>query len=349
MKRPVKIIKNLKHTLLLMIFFTTSSWAEHPSERALQSVLKELTSEIHTEYGLSCSGEGGSKKNTIDIVELSFIAHRRASVEEARQLHIKVTEKLIEKLSSSKELEPYLSTQPLSHSNCHISISYRTPHNHHYADGSVALSTYGKGMIFYERAELFDSRLHSIFNESYQEAAVIVNSHPLAYGDREHQEVGYEKELDRVLNQFAEKVYKKYGIYCENYGGRISSQIEEVGVSLVRKKSTPLQKARQYEVEITHMLLDIINSNTQLRPFLSQYPFTARQTPIRIVCYDKKGMPFQDGSVTTTIQKEGKIGYYREKPATQLCPAPFEGALFLEESFQEAEKTLRNNKKGFFH
>lgn len=341
MKHIVKNTTIVRIFILLLSFFSSPLRSEDPSEKILNKIIQEYIDEMDEKYGLTCSGSGGTTHDKIESIHLSLIAFRRASLEEARQIHVGASERLIEMINNNRDIRPFLNNHPYSKENCSVSISYRRPQETHFSDGSVAVSIYGKGKIFYESREIFTPGLVSLYEESYEEALQSVRDHPLSYDVREHKDVGYEKELDKLSVEFARNVHKKYGIFCETFGGRFSSSIDQVAFSLVRKKSTPLVKARKYEVEITQMLLDMINKNEALRPYLCQYPFTAKQTAIRIQSIHGQGVLFQDGSISRVMQQEGTISYFKEKAPTKYTPVHTEADLILQESFEEAQKNLK--------
>ncbi|MCX6991325.1 MAG: hypothetical protein NTX49_09750, partial [Chlamydiae bacterium] len=270
----------------------------HPNEKgADERVLKEhiqlFINEMDVKYGLCCVGDGGRSREKIEIISLKLSTNRRASLEEAREIQVNAVERFLEILNTSERIKPYLLTHPFPRNDLKISIMFVSKitdisimfvskiTDDFFADGTVCSTLNARDKIFYEIRDVFDTRFIDFFEEPYEEALQIVKSHPVPYDMRYHKEQGFENEIDKLCNNFVKKAHKKYGLQCDNFGGKMTDGIEEVAFTFVSRKKTSLEKARKMEVELTEMLLHDINSNQKIRPYLKQYPFTAKMTPTR--------------------------------------------------------------------
>ena len=84
--------------------------------------------QIATELNLCQSrGSGGHKETVrekIEEIELNFGASRRASLEEARALHVFLAKKVAQLINDDPKLQPYLAEQPFNFKRIYITIDF---------------------------------------------------------------------------------------------------------------------------------------------------------------------------------------------------------------------------------
>lgn len=97
----------------------------------------------------------------------------------------------------------------------------------------------------------------------------------------------YIKETDRIVSSVLKDLEKKEKIYLFGYGGAFRDDVEEINLSFSTKKNVDIQKARRLIIYIAETLLKKINSNTQIRPYLHNYPFTNNNLKVSIHFNDK--------------------------------------------------------------
>ncbi len=135
-----------------------------PYEKYVDEIISSFAKDMNKEYGLVCVGSGGRMPHDVEEITIFFDAYRHATVEEARELFVNVTEKLIDKINSHEKIRPFLREYPITSRNAdnistwcraHVYISFQKKDGSHYLDGSVASISQGKGgEIYYRAAEL---------------------------------------------------------------------------------------------------------------------------------------------------------------------------------------------------
>jgi len=121
-KRHVKLI------LVLIAVLGCSTWHIVKRENDYFTHLNRITTkfirEMNKEYGLSCSGIGGSLAGNIKEVSMNFFCYEKKSIEEARKLEIDCVERLCEMINSNKKIRPHLEEFPFPKGRVGILISF---------------------------------------------------------------------------------------------------------------------------------------------------------------------------------------------------------------------------------
>src|SRR5690349_25019518 len=71
-------------------------------------IVSSLAKELKKEFGLICVGEGGCMPYDVQKISIELIAYQKATIEQARELTVKVTEKLIQAINANEEIKPFL-------------------------------------------------------------------------------------------------------------------------------------------------------------------------------------------------------------------------------------------------
>ncbi len=141
-----------------------------------KDIMNEFIKQSTRDYKIDCIGSGGGFAKNVDQIAIKFVAYRRATVEEARELEVSLIKNLLERINTDKRIKPYLSEYPFKAKNLDISVSFRKKNAGRYLDESVALVFLARGKIFYDYINPKTEELVTIMNESYEEALKIVNS-----------------------------------------------------------------------------------------------------------------------------------------------------------------------------
>jgi hypothetical protein len=311
----------------------------------LNEMTKSFAQEITEQYGLYFSGDGGIMHEKIREISVSFIADRRASLEEARELEVRILQRLLEKINANEKIRSYLCKYPFDIDNIRVSISFQRDGSH-FSDGTISFVCFGReNKVYYSCNEIFTNRLEDDKEEPYSEALKIVEEHPLQQDLRYHKAKPYEAEIDQLQYKFAEDMYKKWGFKCADIGGKMVDGIEQVAFNFILFKRATLEEARIWEIKLTEELLRRINSNPKLRPYLKNYPFHAKNTQIKIEFWDKEREYYRDGSIARMYQKDNRIYYLKCAPDLVTpeytmfeTPEPY-----MDEPYEEALKRQKLN------
>ena len=338
----LKYVKSLLLIFLLIIGCRLSAQThESPAHiRHAKELVKSITPFLEKEFNLECVGDGGSMPYNISSISISFVAKRRASIEEARELHIRCSEKLLKAINENEKIRPYLAEYPFSIDRADISIAFEAYYGP-YTDGTISFVSQARNQIHYSKNDSLTGKLVDLLVEPYPEALKIVQKSLLSNVDlHSHKHKPYENELDTFLNSYAREVKSKWGIQCVAAGGEMSDGIKEFAFSFKRNKRTSIEEARKLEVEATDLLLSKINANEKLRPYLANYPFPVDKTKVKITFQKSDKEDFDDGSLYTVFQENNKIQYHAHDVFKEDAPTLYYPILIREESYDEALQIL---------
>ncbi len=145
--------------------------------RSVQEIVSVFKKEMEEQFGLACTGRGGSMPYDIQEIGVDFIIHQQVTIEEARELEIRATERFVELINSHKVIKPYLRDHPWDHNRARVMIAFRTENGKNYPDG-VRLILQAKNQLFYFGPKKSPNDIDHIKEEPYAEAKSIVNSSP---------------------------------------------------------------------------------------------------------------------------------------------------------------------------
>ncbi|MCE5319105.1 MAG: hypothetical protein LLG04_17305 [Parachlamydia sp.] len=286
----------------------------------VQDLQIQFAHQMQKEVNLLCSGDTGRMHGKIEKIGFNFTAYRRASIEEARALQLYVIDKLVEAVNAHEKLRPYLDVYPFTYTRVSVSISFRSPYGV-YCDGSVVHSLNcselaveeNRNKLFYFSEDPYTGNRNDLFDEHYKEAVQRAAESPIPIL-KIHQTTPLEEAIDEVLPPYAEEMHKKYSFECEAIGGKMDNLVEDVGVQFVLRKRTSQEEAKKYMLAAVKELLEAINSNEKLRPYLSEFPFPLDHLKMRIRFAKQNSNSYKDGSIES-VRLEGKeIVYYKEPP-----------------------------------
>ncbi len=166
---------------LATIVFAIFGWPVETKKSAedyeiyVNQILRDFAREMNQEYGLICTGDRSRMPYEVSEIEVIFVAKQTATIEEARELEIKTTERFIEVINAHEKIRPFLEEYPFGSNRAKVFISFRKEDNH-YTDEGVSIVHQAKGKVCY-CLKVPDSPLYkSLGEEPYEEALKIVQS-----------------------------------------------------------------------------------------------------------------------------------------------------------------------------
>ena len=306
--------------------------------------------EMEQTYGWVCVGDGGSMPDKVRSISVQFAIPRRATIEEARALEVMATERFSEMVNADEKIRPYLCEFPFPPQRTEVSLSFYTPLGNPPSDGSVAFLFHAKEKLFYCSFDpMTKQSFVDIFQEPYLDAKQIVASSP-KLNPFAHEQKPYEAPIDATFDVYATEMFKKHKLGCQNISEKIKDGIiEEVFVELIYFHATKMDKARELQVVATEKLLEAINSNEKLRPYLKNYPFSPNQLKVTVLFRKSNYYPYFDGTLDSVHQSGDEVTYlnqhYFDKNAESQS-FPRELPVFAKESYQECVTKVRNSSRG---
>ncbi len=137
-------------------------------------------------------------------------------------------------------------------------------------------------------------------------------------------QIGYQElsNRDKILysfiNQQGQMIGKKYNMKpcASGLGGRIKTSMMALSFD---KCGDPLteEEARQLIVNCVDDFLEAANAEEKLKPFLANYPLTAKNLDLTIFSRDKDQKIHYFPHIAVFFDSKGKIGFLTEHPSTK--------------------------------
>ncbi|MBX9744263.1 MAG: hypothetical protein K2X08_03520, partial [Chlamydiales bacterium] len=145
-----------------------------PHILCIHKITSSFIKEVEKKYKFGCIMSGGSMPYDIAEVLLHFDTYQSASIEQAREWEVRLTERLAEMINQNEEIRPYLREYPFPASRIDIMLSFNTPKNSS-PSKSLQLVFHSKNRILYSAKDPNnDCIYYSLKEEPYEEARKIV-------------------------------------------------------------------------------------------------------------------------------------------------------------------------------
>ncbi len=156
------------------------------------------------------------------------------------------------------------------------------------------------------------------------------------------QPVDYEKIADEITANTAQQLEKQKGLFLAGTGGGMMHNIRMMAMSFDFYQEVDLQTARELIVYAIREYLSDINSNKEVRPYLQNYPFTAKNVEIRIWISKPDRSKASSGKIHYISAINGILDYYtredNQHSRKTICEETYEEAL---EVISSESKALR--------
>jgi hypothetical protein len=143
-------------------------------------ITRAFASQIQKELGLECEGNGGCMPYDVEEISIKFVAYQRATIEQARELEILLTEKFVQLINTHEKIKPFLRESPFPPMRARVGISFSKQNNKPYTDGSVAYVSQVNNRIYYHAEDPKNPYIFiDLKDEPYEEARKIVQKNAL--------------------------------------------------------------------------------------------------------------------------------------------------------------------------
>ena len=155
--------------------------------RSVSEVVNMFKKEMKEQFRLRCTGQGGSMPYDIQEIGVDFVLHQQTTIEEARELEIRATERFVEIINAHQAIRPYLRDYPWGHKRVEVMISFEQPNGLDYSEG-IRLVFQAKNQICYFEPKKSPNEVGPLQREPYEEAKKIVKGSPSCLKPIEKQE-----------------------------------------------------------------------------------------------------------------------------------------------------------------
>ena|SRR3990167_8677558 len=119
-----------------------------------------------------------------------------------------------------------------------------------------------------------------------------------------------EKIVNQITEETAKKLKEKKNLILIGTGGQMMHEIEMLAMSFQFFHEVDLEKARELIVYAVREYLSDINNNEEVRPYLHNYPFTAKNVEIRIFFYGPDRRELPPDKIVYISSRNGILRYY---------------------------------------
>lgn len=297
--------------------------------------------QIEETYQFDYIGGGGSMRNDVEKVDVFFTTERKMTLNEAREIEVYMLKRLMELINGDEKLRPFLREYPFPSNRICIRVTGLDRTGSHFNDGSVCYVFSCKGNLYYNYCDPISGNLIDLHEEPFSDAVKIVGaSKDPKRGLYSHVAPPYEGQLEAFFSQYQKEMKKKWGLNCTGCGGKLANGIEEIGVKFCSFKKLSIDKAREIEVQATERLLEMINANEALRPYLKEYPFPVSSMRMQIAFKKSKDDYYPNGNVATVTSENGMLTYKTLEPMDPEYHMAVSLKPLAEESYDDAKKTV---------
>jgi len=154
---------------------------ERPDERYVSEVINEFAKAAVKEFGVEVCSTGASMPQDVQSIIVNFVKRKQTTIEEARELIVRLTERFVEITNKHEKLRPYLREYPFPYYRASVNLHFHDKNGLYYEHGSV--HSVGKDInkqIVYSTVATAVSKKNSDYvvtlKEPYEKAVEIVRA-----------------------------------------------------------------------------------------------------------------------------------------------------------------------------
>jgi hypothetical protein len=145
--------------------------------RYVAEITSTFVKEMYKKYGLYCGSSGGEMPYDVEEISVSLIAYRNATIEQARELEVKATERFVQIINAHEKIRPFLREYPFSPSRADVSISFEKKGKPFSDYSEVEFICHAKNKLHYLAYDPDHPYVGKLIKEEpYEEALKIVQS-----------------------------------------------------------------------------------------------------------------------------------------------------------------------------
>lgn len=145
------------------------------------------------------------------------------------------------------------------------------------------------------------------------------------------------KLAQEIRSQVACKLMREKGLIPCGFGGGAVDQVHMIALSFNYRKPLTIEEGRDLILTAVHELIDAINADERIRPYLASYPFGLERVEISIFVQDVKGASLPLSAADIFSCRNGVCRYqtfhFEQKEVKTV----------LKETFAEAEQRAQEH------
>jgi hypothetical protein len=147
-----------------------------------------------------------------------------------------------------------------------------------------------------------------------------------------------ERLVNETLDKTARVIHQKYHLHPAGEGVAMhGGPIRELFLSFTTKGRYTQEELRRLVINCADELVNQVNINENIQPFLFERPFTIKNTQIVIFNYDKNGSLIYDPEIANVEIVDGMLTYLTEDPEDR-----FKYKTRITETYEEALEALQS-------
>ena len=134
---------------------------------------------MYKDYGFECGASGGRMPYDVEEISVSLVAYQSATIEQARELEIKATERFAQIINAHEKIRPFLREYPFPSCRVDVSISFEPPKKMFSPSpkSDVSYVLQARNRIYYQAENPNNPYVEiDIKDEPYEEALKIVQA-----------------------------------------------------------------------------------------------------------------------------------------------------------------------------
>ena len=143
---------------------------------------------------------------------------------------------------------------------------------------------------------------------------------------------------DDVMHSYSKKMKKEKDLDAFGMGGELMTNVKSFSLTYVSERKVNIVEARFLIVECIEDLLKDINDYKEIRPYLNDYPFTAKNLEFGIMFMKSNGDFIQDNYLSDVSLSQGNVYYGIQPPNVNILKDIYE------ETYEEALRIVREGE-----
>ncbi len=143
------------------------------------------------------------------------------------------------------------------------------------------------------------------------------------------------KQADKILEVTSKELEKKYNLSLSVVGGSMMKEIKILSLGFSSQETLDMNQARELIMSCAKIFLNNINTSTEIRPYLYNFPATEKNIEIEIY-FQIHGVAVKAPKIAVVDLSHGKVVYNNKYERLEEIHR---------ESYEEAMKIVQEEKK----